>query len=46
MRLNRLASANDTLSIQAIPTAPSHQAEANPLIAQATQSNLAGWANG
>lgn len=44
LRLDNLA--NDTFSIQAIPTAPSHQAEANPLIARATQSNLSGWANG
>jgi leucyl aminopeptidase len=46
LHLSNLAALDDTVSIQAIPTAPSHQTEANALIAQATQSNLSGWANG
>ncbi|KPM43230.1 hypothetical protein AK830_g3346 [Neonectria ditissima] len=36
---------SDLVTVQAIPSGPSHQSEANPLIAQAQQSNLSTWAN-
>ncbi|KAK7425972.1 hypothetical protein QQZ08_007554 [Neonectria magnoliae] len=43
LRLNSVTS--DIVTVQAIPANPSHQSEANPLIAQARQSNLSTWAN-
>lgn len=43
LRLNNVSS--DIVTVQAIPSNPSHQSEANPLIAQASQSNLSTWAN-
>ncbi|KAH6880648.1 hypothetical protein B0T10DRAFT_411534 [Thelonectria olida] len=43
LRLNSLAS--DTVTIQAIPSAPSHQSEAKQLIAKANIANLRTWAN-
>ncbi|KAH6984304.1 hypothetical protein BKA56DRAFT_481308 [Ilyonectria sp. MPI-CAGE-AT-0026] len=37
--------ADDTVTLQAIPSAPSHQSVANPLIAKANIANLRTWAN-
>ncbi|KAH7133835.1 hypothetical protein EDB81DRAFT_695529 [Dactylonectria macrodidyma] len=43
IRSSRLA--DDTVTVQAFPSAPSHQTEAKALIAKASQSNLETWAN-
>lgn len=41
--LNNIAGLEKRLAVPAIPTAPTHQTEANALIANANQANLQSW---
>lgn len=45
LHLSNLASAEKRQEVAAFPTGPTHQSVANPLIAQASQSNIESWAN-